>query len=342
MRKHVQKIIIALLVAALLLGGTVALARTTQSINVTYRDIRLVVDGELVTPRDAQGRVVEPFLFGGTTFLPVRAVSEALGYDVTWVGSTSTVYIGGASAAQATESEDAIVLSSRTQTITVTYRDIRLVVNGEEVTPRDAQGHVVEPFIFGGTTFLPVRAVSEALGYEVAWSGSTSTVYIGERPEPPAPTTVDIRDLIGMTYNEVVAEFGHLLGTFDQNDRMGSSGVLFYEVGLVLYFDVWVPHPSLPDQGDPNWMTTGRVFDATIFADIWRHDATSPSSAAMPNVVHLNGIFITTAAEAAYQILGGWEATYATTRAEILPGQADDGSPTGSLVVIVYRLQEGA
>jgi hypothetical protein len=53
-----------------------------------------------------------------------------------------------------------------------------LVVNGQEVTPRDVQGNVVEPFIFEGTTFLPVRAVAEALGQEVNWDGATNTVYI--------------------------------------------------------------------------------------------------------------------------------------------------------------------
>ena len=93
MKKNLQRTVICLLVAALLLGGF-ALANTTQTINVIYRNIQLVVNGEPVTPRDAQGRVVEPFIFNGSTFLPIRAVSEALGYEVAWVGATSTAYIG--------------------------------------------------------------------------------------------------------------------------------------------------------------------------------------------------------------------------------------------------------
>jgi len=69
---------------------------------------------------------------------------------------------------------------ARTETITVTYRDIRLVVEGELVTPKDVEGNIVEPFIFDGTTFLPVRAVADALGHEVRWDPDTSTVYIGD------------------------------------------------------------------------------------------------------------------------------------------------------------------
>jgi len=67
--------------------------------------------------------------------------------------------------------------------ITVLQGGIRLVVNGQEFTPRDAQGRVVEPLIFQGSTFVPLRAVGEALGYPVDWDGSTTTVYIGRLPQ---------------------------------------------------------------------------------------------------------------------------------------------------------------
>lgn len=37
-----------------------------------------------------------------------------------------------------------------------------------------------EGFIYDGTTYLPVRAVSEAVGKAVSWDGRTSSVYIGQ------------------------------------------------------------------------------------------------------------------------------------------------------------------
>ena len=63
--------------------------------------------------------------------------------------------------------------------IRVQYCGIKLVVNGAPVTPKDANGSTVEPFIYNGTTYLPVRAVGNALGQDVAWNGNTKTVYIG-------------------------------------------------------------------------------------------------------------------------------------------------------------------
>lgn len=37
-----------------------------------------------------------------------------------------------------------------------------------------------EAFIYEGTTYLPVRAISEALGLPVKWDGSTRSVYLGK------------------------------------------------------------------------------------------------------------------------------------------------------------------
>lgn len=88
----------ALVLCGALLGGTAALAAgvTSKTIQVLYNDISLVVDGVPITPRDANGVEVEPFVYNGTTYLPVRAVGEAIGKQVTWDGNTQTVYIGEA------------------------------------------------------------------------------------------------------------------------------------------------------------------------------------------------------------------------------------------------------
>lgn len=71
-----------------------------------------------------------------------------------------------------------------TKTITATYvKEARIVVNGIEITPKDANGKVVNPFAADGTTYLPLRAIGEALDMDVEWDGSTYTVYVGDRPD---------------------------------------------------------------------------------------------------------------------------------------------------------------
>ncbi|MCL2095573.1 MAG: stalk domain-containing protein [Oscillospiraceae bacterium] len=76
--------------------------------------------------------------------------------------------------------------AARTVAANLNYNDIKIVIDGELITPKDASGNVVEPFIYNGTTFLPVRAVGAAFGKEIGWDGDTQTVYIGERPDKPA------------------------------------------------------------------------------------------------------------------------------------------------------------
>lgn len=64
------------------------------------------------------------------------------------------------------------------QSLTVTYDDIKLNINGMQITPKDVTGRVVEPFTYQGTTYLPVRAVGEAVGYTVSWDQTTKTVFM--------------------------------------------------------------------------------------------------------------------------------------------------------------------
>lgn len=64
------------------------------------------------------------------------------------------------------------------QSLTVTYDNIKLNINGMQITPKDVTGRVVEPFTYQGTTYLPVRAVGEAVGYTVSWDQNTKTVFM--------------------------------------------------------------------------------------------------------------------------------------------------------------------
>lgn len=72
--------------------------------------------------------------------------------------------------------------SSGTKTIEAFYNNIKIYVDGVKIDPKDANGNTVEPFIYNGTTYLPVRAIGEAIGKTVSWDGATQSVYIGEKP----------------------------------------------------------------------------------------------------------------------------------------------------------------
>ena len=58
------------------------------------------------------------------------------------------------------------------------FQKIKVFFNGEVLQMKDAQGQEVEAFVYEGTTYIPARAVSEAMGAKVSWDQETATVTI--------------------------------------------------------------------------------------------------------------------------------------------------------------------
>lgn len=68
--------------------------------------------------------------------------------------------------------------------IKVVMQGINIYVDGNIQVPTDANGNVVEPMIYNGTTYLPVRALTNMLtDKEVSWDANTQTVFIGKKPD---------------------------------------------------------------------------------------------------------------------------------------------------------------
>jgi hypothetical protein len=85
--------LLAVILALSLLVVPVSAKQGTNSASLTYQDIRITVDGEQISPVDVNGKTVDPFLIDNTTYLPIRAVAEALGCSVAWDDATSTITI---------------------------------------------------------------------------------------------------------------------------------------------------------------------------------------------------------------------------------------------------------
>ena len=66
--------------------------------------------------------------------------------------------------------------------ITATYNDIKIYIDGAKIEPKDVDGNKVEPFVYNGTTYLPVRAIGQAFDKTVDWDGTTQSIYIGQKP----------------------------------------------------------------------------------------------------------------------------------------------------------------
>lgn len=101
----------------------------------------------------------------GSTFVPVREIAEALGATVTYDKKNG----------------------ERTILLTKGEREALLTIGSKQML---AQGRTTAltaaPRTVSSITFVPLRAISEALGTVVAWDGLTRTVHIDKPLELPA------------------------------------------------------------------------------------------------------------------------------------------------------------
>jgi hypothetical protein len=96
-----------------------------------------------------------PFIKDGRTLLPIRALVESLGGTVRWNASTktATVSLGG-------------------RIIGLTIGSKTALLNGKRITLD------VAPVIVSGRTFLPLRAVAQNLGLDLAWEPVSQTISL--------------------------------------------------------------------------------------------------------------------------------------------------------------------
>jgi len=107
-----------------------------------------------------------PIIQGGRTLVPMRAIFEAMGAEVTWHESTQT--------AQGARGTTLVTLwighNIMTVSSTISVDTLNFTLD-------------VPPQIIGGRTLVPARAIAEAFGADVYWDASTQTVIITENGE---------------------------------------------------------------------------------------------------------------------------------------------------------------
>lgn len=101
------------------------------------------------------GKGTAPTLIGGRTFVPIRAIIEEMGGNVSW---------------ETNEQKISITLSSKKLEMWIGKKSFK--VNGQN------KKMDVAPLILKGRTMLPLRFVTENLGCNVQWDGTTKKITI--------------------------------------------------------------------------------------------------------------------------------------------------------------------
>ena len=93
------------------------------------------------------------------------------------------------------------------------YNNMKVTLNGQTLNLKDSNGNAVEPFTIDGTTYLPLASISQALGVNVSWDGSTNTVALttttpstsGNTASPTINTTTTTTQSISMDKAKEIA-----------------------------------------------------------------------------------------------------------------------------------------
>ena len=147
------------------------------------------------------------------------------------------------------------------------YTGVNIYIDDVKLSPKDANGNPVEVFVYNGTTYLPVRAVGEAVGKTVQWEAKTSSVYLGKHtgnkpavwlkdldyfkgdnwstPENSTWSDDSVKDNMGVVHENVISgtidntyklngQYSKITGTFFCNYRSRSYDSKFH---LKIYGD---------------------------------------------------------------------------------------------------------
>ncbi|MDE6107546.1 MAG: FAD-binding protein [Oscillospiraceae bacterium] len=84
--------IVAIALVLTMVLGTVAMAASGKTVTI-FPGVNITVNGDKVTPVDANGNAVETFIYNDTTYLPLRYLAELLGWNVNWDGDSNTAQL---------------------------------------------------------------------------------------------------------------------------------------------------------------------------------------------------------------------------------------------------------
>ena len=144
---------------------------------------------------------VQPVIENGRTLVPVRAIFEALGMDVTWKNDTQTV--------TATDSENTITIKIGDYVLTTDGKDYALDVPAKVISNR---------------TMVPLRAISESLGLSVDWFRYSSVTFINS----------GIKNLF---YSDGKLEYKGQVNNAGEKNGFGKE---YFEDGTLKYVGQWI------------------------------------------------------------------------------------------------------
>lgn len=193
--------IVALLLALVMVCGSAAIAATAGREVTIYPGVSITINGNQVTPTDANGEPAEAFIYNNSTYVPIRYLSQILGCDVEWDGDSYTVKLTTDqpmtyTASQAGRNGDVkVAVTFEGKVITA----VEVVESAETLGVADAALELIPQWIVENQSFN-VDSVSGATQTSAAIKGAARKAIVAAgfsasdysaKPVKSAPTTLE-------------------------------------------------------------------------------------------------------------------------------------------------------
>lgn len=154
-RIHFRALLRAFFIAIVITILFACLCSTQNDVFAGTDKVRILIDGRVITSDSP------PEIKNNRTMVPIRAISEGLGYDVKWNPVEYTVII--------------------TKTDKNAQKLVGVAINSD-IVMIDGKAHKIDvkPYIKmpENRTMVPLRVISEAMDCKVDWNGTSRTVSI--------------------------------------------------------------------------------------------------------------------------------------------------------------------
>lgn len=139
----------------------------------------------------------------------------------------------------------AVFAGDISKTVDVIYSNIKIFIDGAEYVAKDANGNVVEPFIYNGTTYLPVRGIANAFGKDVVWDGANASIFLGKTGQNQPDNYLD-----RIQYTDFMKGYGDN-NLWKINGKITDSLKNDYTNGM-LFYTQWYGYAIKDDKDEAN------------------------------------------------------------------------------------------
>ena len=155
----------------------------TYDINaISNKEYSIIYNDEQKSFYDATGSSVYPILYEGTNYLPIRAVSSLFGIEIKWDGQNNCVFLGSGEIDKvASKTNNNINNEKNENIVAIVNEDIKVYYNGTLQNFSKQVGdsrEKVYPLSYKGTTYLPIRNITELFDGIIEWDGTNKTIKI--------------------------------------------------------------------------------------------------------------------------------------------------------------------